>query len=101
MSVDPRRMAPQEVMRFMTWFMRFDTTARSASRSPVQEVALGLDPVGDPQDVVVDVLHVDDRLVPNALGLASQELSEHLAQRRDCTTEVNHAPTQVEHLLRD
>jgi hypothetical protein len=79
----------------MTLFIRFDTTARSAAG---EQVPLRLDPVRSPQHVVVHILEVGNRLVADAGGLTAEQCRQHLAQRRDHTTEVDHDPTEVEHL---
>src|SRR2546430_11118464 len=41
------------------------------------------------------------RSVPDADGLAAEQCCQHLAQWRDHTTEVDHDPTEVEHLPGD
>ena len=57
------RIAPHDVIFFITWFSWFDVTARLASSRPVSEVALGLDQVAHPQHAVVDVVEVHDGVV--------------------------------------
>ena len=75
------RMAPHDVIFFITWLSWFEVTARFASSNPVKQVALRLDEVTDAQHAVVHVVEVDDGGVVDEVDLAADDRVDDLAER--------------------
>ncbi len=66
-----------------------------------EQVPLRLDEIGDPERVVVDVLHQDDRVRSDPVDLPAQEGGDDLAQRRRGPAESDQTAAESEDLLRD
>ena len=67
------RIAPHDVIFFITWFSWFEMTARFGLEQTGEQVALRLDEVADAEHAVVDVVEVHDGLVADELDLASDD----------------------------
>ena len=63
-----------------------------------EHVALGLEQLGDPEDVVAEVLEVDEGGVAHGRGLAAQDRGDDLAQRRRVAPELDDRLAEVEEL---
>ena len=94
------RIAPHAAMRCWTRLIWLEVTARSASRKAGEHVALGLDEIGDAQDVVVQVLEVGERGVADRRGFLAQERAHDLAQRQRGATERQERLAEREQLAR-